>query len=326
MSKYVITERDIRQIIKNVIFKTAGYVALEDGIYEIEDRNQIKLYAGEVWNIMEFSYRDLGGFKSYRNKQELGELVSLLILCVSHHRIVAAATYRDDLGGQKLNGCGTIDGSQNHKEMLKQVIQADIDNLQLWHWVEVSYPLEKWFKEFNGNPIPSQMAPSLLHKAKSKLTFLDDKVHYKRQIGNDPNNIQTKAIYGFNSPQTYEKVMAKLEEFTDFKKYEDFKQYVNSLPKIKEGIDYKDNHTDERIALAIEVVIQFGNLYEEGIYDVSPRMYNWLKVAVQLLGESNVRDKSVMSYYIKGSKYLNIFTPVVLHDYNEAAYVLAPIQ
>lgn len=119
--------------------------------------------------------------------------------------------------------------------------------------------------------------------------------------------------------------MDKLEAYTGFVKYEDFKNHVNSLPKINEEIDYRNNHTNTQIATAIEVVIQIGNLYEDGIYDISPQMYTWLRNAVQILQSVSTQDKNIQSYYTKGRVYLNIFTPITLHVYDEAQYILAPI-
>lgn len=322
----MITEAEIRQMIRNIFSKITGYVPLKDGIYEFEDKENISKYSNIVWEIMESSYRNLGGFKTYRNKNDLVQFTSLLILCVLNHKVVAAAIYRDDLGGQKLNGCGTIDGKQEHKEMLKQVIRSDIENLNKWHWVEVSHPLEKWFKEMGGNPIPSQMVPNLLHKSKSKIEFMPDNVHYKRQIANDVDNTYVKAIYGFKDPHTYKKVMAKLEQYTGFQEYNDFKNHINSLPKITEEIDYLNNYPDRKVATAMEVIIQFGNLYGDGIYDVSPRMYTWLKNAVQLLGQSKTQDKKIKSFYEKGCAYLKIFKPIIMYTFDDADYILGPLK
>ena len=187
MKKQIVylTEIDLHRIVSNSLYKLLGRVPLDNGIYNLENREDIIQYAPTIWKIMVNSYSKLDGFRSYRNKNDMANSVSLATICVQNHKIVAAAIYRDNIGGQKLNGCGTIDGSEKSKDLLRQVIKDDIENLQKWHWVEVSYPLEKWFKEMNGNPIPSNMAASLLHKSKSKITPLEDGVHYKRQIANE---------------------------------------------------------------------------------------------------------------------------------------------
>lgn len=324
--KIRLTEAQLRDIISRSFYKITGYVGLEDGIYDIEDRNEIIKYANIVWEIMNKSYASIGGFRSYQSKDDLANLVSLLTICVSNHKIVAVATYRDDLGGQKLNACGTIDGSKEHKDLLKQVIKSDIENLEKYHWVEVSQPIEEWFKELGGNPIPSAMASNLLHKSKNKIELLDDNVHYKRAIGNNPQEIVTKAIYGFKDLHTYDKVMQKLEEYTGFEHYDDFKKSVNHLPKINEDIDYLSNHPDAKISIAMEVIIQFANLYEDGIYEVSPNMYNYLKSSVEYLKCIDCKDKQVVSCLRTGNHFLKIFSIIEMHTYDEASYILSPLM
>ena len=46
----------------------------------------------------------------------------------------------------------------------------DMENSEKYHWVEVCPPLGRWFKEEGGNPIPSKLAPGLLHIPKNKIT------------------------------------------------------------------------------------------------------------------------------------------------------------
>lgn len=328
MEKIILTEIEIGNIVRNIvnrIFKT-NYVPFVDGVYDIDERNEMKKYSSIIWNIMQASYLKLGGFKSYRNKDEMINTISLLTICVLKNKIVAAAIYRDDLGGQKLNGCGTIDGSPESKRLLRQVIRDDIDNLQKWHWVEVSYPLEKWFKELNGNPIPSQMAANLLHKSRNKIIPLGDGVHYQRQIGIDVNDVVTKAIYGFKDQSTYDKVMKRLEEYTGFDSYDNFKNYINSQFEINEETEYLSNHPNEEVLIAIEMIIQLGNLYEEGLYEISPKMYDLLKDALNVLQNTQDKTKQVLSCIRSGSQYLKSFSVIQMHTYDEADYIMAPLR
>lgn len=324
MYNYIVFYSFVRNIVNKVFNRNK--INLSDGVYEIEDRDKINQYSSIVWMIMQNSYSKLGGFKSYKTKEEMANIISLLTICVLRNKIVAAAIYRDDLGGQKLNGCGTIDGRRESKDMLRKAIQSDIENLQKWHWVEVSYPLEKWFKELNGNPIPSQMAARLLHKSKSKITCLEDGVHYQRQLGVGEGNIVTKAIYGFKDKNTYDIVMKRLEEYTGFDSYDDFKNNINSSPRITEDIDYLSNNQNEKVSEAIEIIIQFGNLYEDGCYEVSPKMYEYLKYALDVLQNTEDKNQQILSCIRSGRQYLKSFLVLQMHTYNEADYLLAPLE
>lgn len=73
---------------------------------------------------------------------------------------------------------------------------------------------------------------------------------------------------------------------------------------------YLDNHPNKRIALAMEVIIQVANLYEEGVYEISPRMYGRLEKAVSILGKYSTQDNVAESFHHKGVRYLSIFEPM----------------
>lgn len=295
-----------------------------NGTYEITEQDDFEKYGNDIWDILQNSYKALGGFKSYNSVVEMVNRISMAILCFHNNKIVACAIYRDDLGGQKLNGCGTIDGSETSKQLLRNVIKDDIENIRKYHWVEVSYPLEKWFKEEGGNPIPSKMAYKLLHKSKSKIRETGDGVHYEREIGRD-HIPATKAIYGFNSDATYNHVMNKLEEYTGFKEYEDFKKYVNSLPSINEEIEYLDNHPDKTIALAMEIVIQIGNLWDDGVYELTPHMQEYLKNAISVLQNYPEKNSQIVALIKNGTYYLNNMDVLKCHTEEDFNYILYPI-
>lgn len=305
-----LTESELHNIIRRTLFSILSRVNYKDRNYDITDRQEIINYSSTIWSILQNSYKELGGFKSYNSKNEMAQTISLLTICVIKHRIVACAIYRDDLGGQKLNGCGTLNGSNEQKKLLRNLIRDDIDNLQKYHWVEVSYPLEKWFKEFNGNPIPSTMVAKLLHK--SKIHELEDGVHYQREIGVN-HEIVTKAIYGFKDENTYNKVMNNLEKYAGFTNYKSFKNHINSLPRIVEEIDYKDNNTDETIALAMEIVIQIGNLWEDGYRELSPNMMRYLKNAVDILKQYEEKNQQINGLIRTGTYYLQNMEVILCH-------------
>ena len=169
-------------------------------------------------------------------------------------------------------------------------------------WVEISPPLERWFKEEGGNPIPSKLAPNLLHKSKDRITETGDGVHYIREIGID-GDVATKVIYGFNSNSTYIKVMSRLEEYTGFKNYDDSKTHINSLPELSEELDYLENHPNKSIAIAMEVVIQIGNLWDDGCRELTPKMRKYLYRALQILQNCKTKNGQIKSLIRNGNYY-----------------------
>ena len=169
-------------------------------------------------------------------------------------------------------------------------------------WVEISPPLERWLKEEGGTPIPSKLAPNLLHISKNKISETGDGVHYTREIGLD-GNVATKVIYGFNSNSTYNKVISRLEKYTGFKNYDDFKTHINSLPELSEELDYLDNHPNKSIAIAMEVVIQIGNLWDDGCKELTPKMRKYLYRALQILQNCKTKNGQIKSLIRNGNYY-----------------------
>ena len=321
-----ITESDLRNSIKNTINRILNKTNLNDGIYELTDIESFKAYGKRIWSILQRSYSPFGGFLSYNNINDMISNMSLAIIAIKNNKIVACAIYRDDLGGQKLNGCGTYDGSNTSKELLRYIIKDDIDNLEKWHWVEVSPPLEKWFKELGGNPIPSEFASKILHKSKNKIHQLDDNVHYQRIIGKSTEPT-TKAIYGFKDLKTYNLVMEKLTELTGFVDYNEFKNKINSSEQLFEDIDMYSNHENKTVSVAIEIVIQCGNLYEDGWYEITPQIYTLLKWAVNILEKypNDEKNTQVTGCLRSGKFYLNYFKVIQVHTIQpKDNYILAP--
>lgn len=315
-----LTEADLHNIVKNAIYRMFNRIPLANGIYEITDESKLKRYSKQIWRILQNSYNTLGGFKSYSDAEEMSNRISLAVIAVSDRKIVACAIYRDDLGGQKLNGCGTLNGTSEQKSLLRSIIKEDIENFQKYHWVEVSYPLEKWFKEMNGNPIPSSLAHKLLHKSKSKIIELGDGVHYKRAIGNT-NEMVTKAIYGFKDETIYNRVVNNLENYCNFNIYDKFKGYVNSLPKINEDIEYIDNHPNKDVALAMEIIIQIGNVWEDGIRELTPSMKEYLIASLTILNRTD-KNKQINALIKNGNYYLNHMEVLECHNYVD--YIIIP--
>lgn len=195
----------------------------------------------------------------------------------------------------------------------------DMENSEKYHWVEVCPPLGRWFKEEGGNPIPSKLAPSLLHIPKNKITKAGDGVHYTRQIGVD-GYVATKAIYGFNGISTYNKVISRLEEYAGFKNSDDFKTQINSLPELREELDYSENHPNKPIAIAMEVVIQIGNLWEDGCREITPRMREYLYQVLQTLKSCKTKPGQINSLIKNGTYYYRYMDELRIHSLDNVLF------
>lgn len=307
-------------ILKDISKK--NYIELEDNLYEFADKNEIKKYSDIIWYILQFSYKKIGGFFSFYSKENMEQRISKLVVYIKNKKIICCAIYRSDNGGYKLVGCGTLAGMKYQKEYLKDVIKNDINNVFLFHWCEVSKPLEYYFREYNGNPVPSKFAYRMLHKRESEIIPVDI-VHYKRLLNHD---YHIKCIYGFNSQKNYNKLMSTLEEYCEFKSYDEFKNYVNNgLPDLLEGLAYQDNDNNDNVALAMETIIQIDNFTSESGFDmITPHMKQYIESAIDIL-ENNKKSGYIETLIDIGKQILKLDI-IELHTYNIQQYVIYPIK
>ncbi len=153
-----------------------------DKFIETTDKKFIENHATEIWNIMERSYSNIGGFLTYEKIDEMINRISLLRYGINRNNdIVAAAIYDNRKGGEKLVGCGTLNGAKEEKEIIYNIVLNDAERMSQWHWGEVSGAMERIFQKSGGSPIPSEIAQIVLETPNSNIK-IDDDSHYYRLI------------------------------------------------------------------------------------------------------------------------------------------------
>lgn len=194
--------------------------------------------------------------------------------------------------------CALIPKITNRENAMGQWVQLHEE----YYWVEISKPLEKWFREENGRPISSEMAHRLLRKGKKEIQELGDGVHYEQEMGEDKVPV-AKCIYEFSSECTYKNALKKLEEDTGFKSLEGLQPQENALPVMSEELDYEDNHPDKVISTAMETIIQIGNAWDDGLRELSPNMKAYLKAALDTLQACDDKNQQIRALIRNGSYY-----------------------
>ena len=96
--------------------------------------------------------------------------------------------------------------NEQFRKALKENIKYDS-----FYWCECSDSIERYYDKFDGFLIPNIYARDILEQAdkdKSQLisSLDEDGYHYKR-YSKEMNRMLTKKIYGFNSPETFNKVI-----------------------------------------------------------------------------------------------------------------------
>lgn len=149
--------------------------------------DQRQQYADQVWNMLEHAYKEIGGFLSAANAQELVETPGLWKMVVRSNHVSAVVIYKAS-HGRKLIGAAT-DGSSEGKNDLMMILREDRDLSR--SWAEVSGRMEGLYRKMGAKPIPNTEAHQLT--GKRILSLDDDGVHYTRLIAGHPH---VKALYG----------------------------------------------------------------------------------------------------------------------------------
>lgn len=144
-------------------------------------------YQDQVWHLLQHAYKEIGGFLSAANAQELAETPGIWKLTLRGDQITAVVIYKES-HGRKLIGAAT-DGTAQGKQDLILILKED-KRLNR-SWAEVSGKMENLYEKLGAQPIPNDQAARLT--GKRILSLDDDGVHYVRLIAGHPHK---KALYG----------------------------------------------------------------------------------------------------------------------------------
>lgn len=159
-------------------------------IFPNKDLQDIEIYKDEVWNILQQSYKPIGGLLGVDSIDDLIADSDMWKLVTKGGKVVAVSCYTFKRGGRKTMLCGT-DGTEEGKRWFYKIIDEDIQRLDREQFAEVSGVMEYIFKKRGANPIPGIVAQRIL--SDKQLEILDDGFHYRRMIG---GQLCTKIMYG----------------------------------------------------------------------------------------------------------------------------------
>jgi hypothetical protein len=149
---------------------------------------QKKHYAKTVWDILQFSYKDIGGFRSASSPEELIHDSHLWKLARRNGKIVAVSVFKDS-HGRKAIAYGS-DGSDAGRRDLRQMAKDDVGFGRMWG--EASGAVEHIYNKLGAKPIPAKYASFLT--GKEILEYNPDGYHYTRRIMGHPHE---KILFGF---------------------------------------------------------------------------------------------------------------------------------
>lgn len=165
-------------------------------------------------------------------------------------------------------------------------------------WGEVSGNVEKYFKRFEGYPLPNELVAEVLNKDQSKIELSNDGFHYKRKIANRDDSTE-KVIYGFKDKATADKVLA-LSAYEMARHEFNEQSILNNISSINESFIGKDLSFEG----ACSFVNQLSDMYdEEGIRQLPPTLSAVLDQSIEIL-KSNVNRAKWVKMTLSDAEYL----------------------
>lgn len=165
------------------------------------ERNNEELkqkYFEQVINILKKSYEKIGGLKSLDSDDEILRPEYIWKLVKRGETITACILYKGTLQDRKLVLAG-CDQTPSGKQDLYKIIQEDIKYPERYSWGEVSDALEHIFLKYGAKTHEFPEIERILSKLGKNIETSDDRLHYKRKIG---NTLLKKSLVG-NVPNKY---------------------------------------------------------------------------------------------------------------------------
>ena len=180
-----------------------------------EDVELKEHYLEDVWEILQKSYKNLGGLLTFKNKEDLLKSNNMWKLVRRPNDVVTAvAIYKTNRGGRKLVAGGS-DGSKGGINDFYTICYEDVKMVDRGTWAEVSGPLEGIFLfKYGAVPIPSDVAEVAIKDMRQNILSKDsDGFHYIRNIAGKP---LTKIMMG-NVPKQYRMSQDWSEEAAEYR-------------------------------------------------------------------------------------------------------------
>jgi len=171
-------KKDLNKLIENTITNI-----LNETYINVFDKQDKQKYIDEVWDILQLTYKPIGGFKSAGSKEELIDDSWLWKLVRKNNKIIAVAVYKDKLG-RKAIAKGS-NGTEEGKIAIKKIYLDDVNLKDRDSWVEFSGAAEKLMLRYGATPIPNTLAKTILNK--DIINLNSDGFHYTRLIAGEPH-------------------------------------------------------------------------------------------------------------------------------------------
>ena len=249
-------------------------------VVSISDKDQIAKLLPEVIDLVNKTYEPIGGYYGTTDIERLVRTTSLVkIVKDTNGKLVACAYYRNMHNSFKLQAYGN-DGTQYGKAAVKAIIKSDVAPYTNWVWGEVSRSVEKYFKKFEGYPLPNSLVAEVLKKNSNDIEMSKDGFHYKRKIGKNSEATE-KVVYGFPSQDVADRAMASANY--EIERHKLNMQLINEDEPSKRELSFDG---------ACSFVDQLSDLYDdEGWRQLTPGLSAMLDQSIEVIKKNAEQEK-----------------------------------
>ena len=226
------------------------------------------------------TYKPIGDYYGSTDISRLSRTTSLAkVVKNANGQVISCAFYRNIDGSFKLQAYG-YDGSPGGKAGVKAIIKSDIAPYINWVWGEVSGSVEKYFKKFEGYPLPNSLVVEVLKKNPDDIELSKDGFHYKRKIGKNCEATE-KVVYGFPSQDVADLAMASAN-------------YEIECHKLNMQLINEDEYNKRELSFdgACSFVDQLLDLYDdEGWRQLTPGLSVLLDQSIEVIKKNAEQEK-----------------------------------
>ena len=234
-----------------------------------QDKDFLRNNKSFFWDFLNKGYiaAKLGSFNSCIDENALYKNASCIRIGTINDELIALAVYTDYQEGHKAVGY-TVTTNENLRELGKQclydIIKMDIDAENEYYWTMCSGSIERLWDKFGGTKIPNIFSSIYLDK-KGKQSVIKQLLPdgFSFIIKDRFNNEHKKVIFGYNSPETFNKIKTYIEKSIN-NDTESINEYINNIKyKVlnEDNIDiiYETMQSHiQKLAIYIEVTCEYG--------------------------------------------------------------------
>lgn len=163
-------------------------------------RSDKEKYAQQVWDILQYSYRDIGGIKGsgFNSVEDMIEKIPFWKLVISNGKVIACILYKD-VNGRKLVALGCAEG---HSKLMKKMLVDEVKAQRSYGELSKA-PLrivQKYLPDWEKYFVDKNKVSGILNKEIDLDASPEEdpknyhkQYTYSRKIGNE---YHTKMLYG----------------------------------------------------------------------------------------------------------------------------------